>query len=167
MDKEALVRPSEQILRVVEVAAAYVLVVLFAIGVFDLVVIMIDLIVSGAIFDPDAGIEQIVAIVDRALLLFIIVEIYQTVVAYTRDESVVRIVIVAALIAVSRKIISFDTSAPPEELLISAGAFAVLLVAVVVALYVVRTTGSEKPEPDRVEPETTVPEGGRPAERTD
>lgn len=167
MDKEALVAPSEQILRVVEVAAAYVLVVLFAIGVFDLVVIMADLIISGAIFDPDAGIEQIVNIVDRALLLFIIVEIYQTVVAYTRDESVVRIVIVAALIAVSRKIISFDTSAPPQELLISAGAFALLLAAVVLALYVVRTTASQKPEPDRVEPETTVPEGGQRAERTD
>jgi uncharacterized membrane protein (DUF373 family) len=127
----------------------------------------VDLVISGAIFDPQEGIDEIVDIVDRALLLFIIVEIYQTVVAYTRDESVVRIVIVAALIAVSRKIISFDTSAPPQELLISAGAFALLLVAVVVALYVVRTTGSQKPEPDRVEPEATVPEGGRPAERTD
>jgi len=153
MDKEALVEPSEQILRVVEIAAAYVLVALFAIGVFDLLVIMGDLIISGDIFDPDAGIEQIVAIVDRALLLFIIVEIYQTVVAYTRDESVVRIVIVAALIAVSRKIISFDSGAAPEELLLSAAAFALLLAAVVVALYVVRVTS---PPGEKV----SVPEGG-------
>jgi len=159
MNKEALVAPSEQILRVVEIAAAYVLVALFAIGVFDLLVIMGDLIVSGDIFDPDAGIEQIVAIVDRALLLFIIVEIYQTVVAYTRDESVVRIVIVAALIAVSRKIISFDTAAAPQELLLSAAAFAILLAAVVAALYVVRATS---PPGEKV----SVPEGGR-RERAD
>ncbi len=162
MDKEALVAPSEQLLRVVEIIAAYVLVALFAIGVFDLLVILVDLVVSGAIFDPDAGIGQIIAIVDRALLLFIIVEIYQTVVAYTRDESVVRIVIVAALIAVSRKIISFDTSAAPEDLLLSAVAFAILLAAVVVALYVVRVTS---PSDEKV----SVPEGRsrEPIERQD
>jgi len=149
MEFERFVEPSETAIRLIEIAAAYILVVLFGVGVFDLIVTIFDLFRTGVIFDPDAGIDRIILVIDKALVLFIIVEIYQTIVAYSRDESVVRIVIVAALIAVSRKIISFrpgDYGTAFEALTFAATA-SLLLLALVAALYVVRTT----PRADGVE----------------
>jgi uncharacterized membrane protein (DUF373 family) len=142
MDFDRLVEPSEQAIRVVEIAAAYILVGLFAVGVFDLLLSIFELVRTGTIFQGDAGIDAIIDIIDRALVLFIIVEIYQTVLAYSREESVVRIVIVAALIAVSRKIISFRPSdyATTTEAFVFAAAATVLLLGLVAALYVVRRT---------------------------
>jgi uncharacterized membrane protein (DUF373 family) len=139
---DRLVEPSETAIRVVEVVAAYVLVGLFAVGVFDLLISIFELVRTGAIFDPDAGIDQILTVIDKALLLFIIVELYQTVVAYSRAESVTRIVIVAGLIAISRKIISFRPSEfdSTEALILNAVAFAILLLVLVVAYYLVVQT---------------------------
>jgi uncharacterized membrane protein (DUF373 family) len=142
VDLDRFVTPSETLLRVVEIVAAYLLAGLFAVGVLDLFISIIGLVRTGAIFDPDAGINRILDVIDKALLLFIIVELYQTVVAYTRDESVTRIVIIAGLIAISRKIISFRPGdfAGVTELIVNAAAYAVLLLALVVAYYVVQTT---------------------------
>jgi uncharacterized membrane protein (DUF373 family) len=146
VDLDRLIEPSETVIRVVEVTAAYLLVGLFAIGVLDLLISIFDLARTGVIFDPDEGIDAILTVIDKALLLFIIVELYQTVVAYSREESVTRIVIVAGLIAVSRKVISFrpDEFESTEALLINAVAFSLLLLVLVVAYYlVVRTERSE------------------------
>lgn len=137
---ERAVGISEQTMRVLEVIAAYVLVGLFALGVYDLVREIVVLLLSGKLREP----ASVVNLIDSVLLLFIIVEIYQTVVAYSREESVLRIVIVAGIIAVSRKIISFrpgDTTGTDE--LAFAATFAILLSALVVALYVVRRTEND------------------------
>ena len=142
VDLDRFVAPSETLIRVVEMIAAYLLAGLFAVGVLDLFISIIGLVRTGTIFDPDAGIDRILSVIDKALLLFIIVELSQTVVAYTRDESVTRIVIVAGLIAVARKIISFRPGdfAGVTELVANAATYAVLLVVLVVAYYVVQTT---------------------------
>ena len=144
MDHDRLVAPSEAAIRVVEIVAAYILVALFAIGVVDLLIQILEAVVasfrpggSPGIADP----EVVVGFIDTALLLFIIVEIYQTVVAYTREESVVRIVIIAAIIAVSRKIISFrpgDTIGTDD--LLFAASFGLLLIVLAGSLYMLRTT---------------------------
>ena len=171
VDFDRFVTPSETLIRMVEIVAAYLLAGLFAVGVVDLFISIAGLVRTGAIFDPDAGIDRILNVIDKALLLFIIVELYQTVVAYTRDESVTRIVIVAGLIAISRKIISFRPGdfAGVTELVANAGAYAALLLALVVAYYIVQTTetGTVNTEPraggSTVEPSdgdpTTVPDG--------
>jgi uncharacterized membrane protein (DUF373 family) len=163
VDLDRFVAPSETLIRVVEIVAAYLLAGLFAVGVIDLFISILGLVRTGDIFDPDAGIDRILNVIDKALLLFIIVELYQTVVAYTREESVTRIVIVAGLIAISRKIISFRPGdfAGVTELLANAGAYAVLLLALVVAYYVVQTTdpgdvptgGFREPSPERGPPD--------------
>ena len=160
VDLDRLVSPSETLIRVVEMVAAYLLAGLFAVGVLDLFITILGLVRTGVIFDPEAGIDRILAVIDKALLLFIIVELYQTVVAYTREEAVTRIVIVAGLIAVSRKIISFRPGdyAGPTELLVNAGAYAVLLLALVVAYYVVQTT--EEREDRGEEPGAELADGG-------
>jgi uncharacterized membrane protein (DUF373 family) len=139
---DRFIKPSETIIRGIEILAAYLLVGLFGIGVLDLLISIFGLVRTGIIFDPDAGIDAILTVIDKALLLFIIVELYQTVVAYSREKSVTRIVIVAALIAVSRKIISFrpDNFETLEALFVNATAFALLLLVLVVAYYVVQKT---------------------------
>ncbi len=140
MDVDDHVRITERLIQSVEIVAAYVLVLLFAVGVFDLGLTIFELVRTGAITRT----SEVIALIDTVLLLFIIVEIYQTVVAYTREESVVRIVIITGIIAVTRRVISFhpDDHAAAEALLTSAG-FAVLLAVLVGALHIVRRTSSE------------------------
>jgi uncharacterized membrane protein (DUF373 family) len=147
MDYDELVAPSEQAIRLVEIAAAYILVGLFAVGVLDLLLQIAGAVATSVRTGGEVGITDpnvVVGFIDTALLLFIIVEIYQTVVAYTREESVVRIVIIAAIIAVSRKVISFrpGDTVGTEDLLFAAS-FGLLLLVLVVALYVLRTTEGE------------------------
>jgi uncharacterized membrane protein (DUF373 family) len=144
-DLDRFVAPSETVIRAIEILAAYLLVGLFGIGVVDLLISIFELVRTGVIFDPDEGIDAILTVIDKALLLFIIVELYQTVVAYSREESVTRIVIVAGLIAVARKIISFRPGdfESLDALFVNAAAFALLLLVLVVAYYVVQKTEAE------------------------
>lgn len=150
MDYDALVAPSEDAIRLVEIAAAYILVGLFAVGVLDLLAQIADAALASIRSGGRVGITDptvVVGFIDTALLLFVIVEIYRTVVAYTREESVVRIVVIAGIIAVSRKIISFRPGeATTTEDLLFAGSFALLLFVLVLALYVLRTTEGNPPE---------------------
>lgn len=150
MDHDRLIEPSGEIIRLVEIVAAYILVLLFAIGVVDLMIQIAGATASSFRSGGQTGIadpQVVVGFIDTALLLFIIVEIYQTVVAYTREESVVRIVIIAAIIAVSRKIISFrpgDTIGTDD--LLFAVAFGFLLAVLTGALYILRETEAQLPE---------------------
>jgi uncharacterized membrane protein (DUF373 family) len=133
---EALATASEDVMRWLELGAAYFLVALFAIGVFDLGLSLYDLLISGRFTDPDAVID----LIDTVLVLLIIVEVYQTVIAFSRDEPVTRIVITAALIAIARKVISFrpDEFASTEEALLSAITFSILLAVLIAGFFVVR-----------------------------
>jgi uncharacterized membrane protein (DUF373 family) len=133
---ETLASSSEDVMRWLELGAAYFLVVLFAIGVFDLGLSLVNLFTSGEFTDPDAVID----LIDTVLVLLIIVEVYQTVIAFSRDEPVIRIVITAALIAIARKVISFrpDEFASTQEALLSAITFSILLAVLIAGFFVVR-----------------------------
>jgi uncharacterized membrane protein (DUF373 family) len=99
---------SEILVRLVETVTAYILVGLFAVGVFDLGLVILDLVLSGRITEA----SNVVDLIDTALLLLIIVEVYQTLVAYIQKDNegtVVRTVIYAGVIAMVRKIIVFQT----------------------------------------------------------
>lgn len=135
MDVDDHVAITERLIRALELTAAYVLVLLFGVGVFDLGLNIVTLVRTGRIAQTSAVID----LIDTVLLLFIIVEIYHTVIAYTREESVVRIVLVTGVIAITRRIISFHPAeyATPREALYPAVGFAVLLATLVIALYVV------------------------------
>jgi uncharacterized membrane protein (DUF373 family) len=145
MDPETLVEYSERSIRYVEIFAAYLLVVLFAVGVFDLVLLIGETFLDGSITDP----ETVIQFIDIFLLLFIIVEVYQTAVAYTQSRSVLRVVILAGVIAISRKIITFRPETFPSytDALINAASLALLLAVLVGALYLIRQT----PNPDDIE----------------
>jgi uncharacterized membrane protein (DUF373 family) len=134
-------------MRWLELGAAYFLVVLFAVGVFDLGLSLVELFTSGRFVDPDAVID----LIDTVLVLLIIVEVFQTVIAFSRDEPVIRIVINAALIAIARKVISFRFSEFDNvytDALVGAAALALLLAVLVGAFYVVRVNTSREAEAD-------------------
>ncbi|AFZ72200.1 Uncharacterized membrane protein, DUF373 family [Natronobacterium gregoryi] len=120
---------------------AYFTLILFLIGVFDLLLGLWTLITSGEFTDPVAVVE----LLDTVLLLLIIVEVHRTLIAYARDEPVVQIVIGAAIIAISREIISFriDEFDTATDALTAASGFGILLIGLVIAYFVVRYTENE------------------------
>ncbi|WP_128475985.1 phosphate-starvation-inducible PsiE family protein [Halorussus pelagicus] len=138
---ERILDMSESLIRYVEVVAALVLVVLFAIGVFDLGLQIFQTAVSGDITDP----LVVVGFIDTALLLFIIVEVYETVVAYTQESNtrrIVRLVIYTGVIAMVRKAIIFRTGEYSSEnaALLAATAYTIIILGLAVLLLVERRT---------------------------
>ncbi|MFB6217979.1 MAG: phosphate-starvation-inducible PsiE family protein [Halobacteriaceae archaeon] len=154
VEEYPVVEFSERLMRVVEVVAAYVLVFLFAVGVFDLGLRIGDAVVAA--FRPDTGSditdpEVVVGFIDTALLLFIIVEIYQTVVAYTRasgTQQIVRLVIYAGIIAMVRKAIIFRTDTYPTvvDALTAAASYTAILLGLGVVLFVTYRFGPDPAE---------------------
>jgi uncharacterized membrane protein (DUF373 family) len=134
---ERLVSLSERVMQDVELVAAFVLVVLFAIGVFDLGLQIVGEIRSGDISDP----LTVIGFIDTALLLFIIVEVYQTVIAYARSDEtarILRLVIFTGVIALVRKAIvyrtgEFDTKV---DALLVAASYGLLTLTLAVLLFV-------------------------------
>ena len=138
---ERVLTTSEHLLRYVEVIAAVVLVILFAIGVFDLGLQIFESALSGSITDP----LVVVGFIDTALLLFIIVEVYQTVVAYTQESEtrrIVRLVIYTGVIAMVRKAIIFRTGEYADETaaLLAAGSYTLIILGLATLLIVERRT---------------------------
>jgi uncharacterized membrane protein (DUF373 family) len=127
----------------VELVAAAVFAVLFAVGVVDLILQIVDAVRSGDITDP----LVVIGFIDTGLLLLIIVEVYETVIAYTEESDtrrIVRLVIYTGVIAMVRKIIIFRTGeyATTQEALFAATGYAVLILGLVALLLVERGVGT-------------------------
>jgi len=133
-----LTSPSEELMHWLVLGTAYVLIALFLLGVVDVAVGLYELVSSREFTEPRA----IVDLLDTVLLLLIIVEVHRTLLAYVRDEPVVRIVVGAGIVAVAREIISFQVGAfeSPEQALIAAGALAILLAVLAAAFVFVPTS---------------------------
>ena len=126
----------------VELAAATVFAVLFAIGVIDLIIQIIVATRSGRITDPIV----VIGFIDTGLLLLIIVEVYQTVIAYIQEDDtrrIVRLVIYTGVIAMVRKAIIFRTGeyATVQDALFAAGSYAIIIFALVSLLFAERVYG--------------------------
>mgnify|MGYP006275032011 FL=1 len=126
--------------QIVELAAAGVFALLFGIGVVDLGLQIAKEIISGRITDP----QVVIGFIDTGLLLLIIVEVYQTVVAYVRQSDtrkIVRLVIYTGVIAMVRKVIIFRTTEYPSvgDALLAAVAYTVIILGLIGLLYVERT----------------------------
>ncbi|WP_435067976.1 phosphate-starvation-inducible PsiE family protein [Haloplanus sp. C73] len=144
MDERRVSDGLERAMRALELGTAGLLVVLFAVGAVDFGLQILELGTSGRITDPRA----VVGLIDTALLLFIIVEVFLTVIAYSRDESVVRIVLGAGLIAIARKIITFRTGAyaSTETALFAAASYGGLLAVLGAVFYGISHHAGEAPE---------------------
>lgn len=139
--------PSVAAMQWLVLGAAYFTIVLFLIGVVDLLIGLWNLVTSGEFTDPLAVVE----LLDTVLLLLIIVEVHRTLIAYARDEPVVRIVVGAAIIAIAREIISFRVGDFETEVdaLVAAGGFGVLLVALIAAYFIVQYAEVDEPTYNR------------------
>lgn len=126
---------SELFMEVLEILTALLMVVLFAVGVFDLGLRLFELGVNGTYTDPN----EVVKLIDTALLLLIIVEIYRTIVAYIEDLKILPLVINVAIIAMARKVIIFRTGKFPtySDALTAAAAYGLLLTILIGAFYFV------------------------------
>ncbi|MFB6125127.1 MAG: phosphate-starvation-inducible PsiE family protein [Halanaeroarchaeum sp.] len=134
-----LVGSLDYFVKVVELVAAFVFAVLFAIGVVVLSLQIVHATQSGTITDP----LVVVGFIDTGLLLLIFVEVYQTVVAYTRENEtreIVRLVLYTGVIAMVRKAIIFRTGeyGASSEALLASLAYAVLIVGLGILLFVER-----------------------------
>ena len=128
----------------VELAAATVFAVLFAVGVIDLIIQIVVATRSGRITDPIV----VIGFIDTGLLLLIIVEVYQTVLAYVEESDtrrIVRLVIYTGVIAMVRKAIIFRTGeyATVQDALLAAGAYAIIIFALVSLLFAERVYGAD------------------------
>jgi uncharacterized membrane protein (DUF373 family) len=126
----------------VELAAATVFAVLFAVGVFDLTLQIYGAVRDGTITDP----LVVIGFIDTGLLLLIIVEVYQTVLAYVEESDprrIVQLVIYTGVIAMVRKIIIFRTGeyGSVQDALVVAGAYTVVVFALVGLLIAERVYG--------------------------
>ncbi|MFB6081635.1 MAG: phosphate-starvation-inducible PsiE family protein [Halanaeroarchaeum sp.] len=136
---DELVTGIDRFIRGVELVAAFVFAVLFAIGVVDLSLQILDAVRRGTITDP----LVVVGFIDTGLLLLIIVEVYQTVLAYIRENEtrrIVRLVLYTGVIAMVRKAIIFRTGeyTSTGAALEASLAYAVLIVGLAILLFVDR-----------------------------
>lgn len=138
--------PSANLMRWLVLLTAYFLLVLFLIGVFDLLLGLYDLITTGRFTEPLA----VVDLLNTVLLLLIIVEVHRTLLAYAREEPVIRIVIGAAIIAIAREIIGFQIAGfeSASAALTAAAAFALLLLALIAAYLAVWRIDPTLSEPE-------------------
>ena len=134
----------------VELAAAGLFALLFGIGVVDLALQIVESVPTGEITNPDV----VISFIETGLLLLIIVEVYQTVVAYIEQSDtrrIVRLVIYTGVIAMVRKVIIFRTSeySTTQDALFAAVAYGVVILGLVALLYVERSIGASLvPETD-------------------
>ena len=126
----------------VELAAAALFALLFGIGVVDLAIQIAETIPTGEITDPNT----VIGFIETGLLLLIIIEVYETVVAYIEQSDtrrIVRLVIYTGVIAMVRKVIIYRTSeyATAEDALFAAISYAIVILGLVALLYVERSVG--------------------------
>jgi uncharacterized membrane protein (DUF373 family) len=134
---------TNRFIHAVELIAAAVFAVLFAIGVVDLIIQIVGAVQSGRITDP----LVVIGFIDTGLLLLIIVEVYETVIAYTEENDtrvIVRLVIYTGVIAMVRKAIIFRTTeyASTEAALFAAVSYTVIILGLVALLAVERQYGN-------------------------
>ena len=121
----------DRIVTILQAGIALFLVVVLLIGVINLLATFAQAALSVELLGYKNAVGLISTTIDIVLYLFIVIELYKTIIAYVSARSVVRAVIHAGLIAVVRQIIIFkpDQLESTEAALMTAGVYVILLVA--------------------------------------
>jgi len=127
---ERIIGWMDRVVVVVEGVVAAILVVMAVWGAIGL-----GLATFGAISAREPLNVVFVELVDVALLVFILVELFRIAIAYMRHENVIPTVMEAALVAIARKFVIFDTHAAPMDMMLKAFALAALLLAVSISWF--------------------------------
>ncbi|MFA5867110.1 MAG: phosphate-starvation-inducible PsiE family protein [Actinomycetota bacterium] len=131
---ERYTRFIEDAVVVAEVLIAGIMLILIILGVAYLVVSLVASFGEGFVFDHD----RLIKLLDIALIVFIIIELFRITLAYITGERVMPTVIEAAFVAVGRKIVLYEFK---SDGLYGALSLAALLAVVAAAHYLTR----EKP----------------------
>ncbi|MFB6204667.1 MAG: phosphate-starvation-inducible PsiE family protein [Candidatus Nanohaloarchaea archaeon] len=131
----SLALKADRLMDILQLFVVYLLVVLFGIGVYDLGVKLFSFVVTGKIVNP----ANVVAILDTALLLFLVVEVFRTSVAHLEDKKVLPLVIDVAIIGVVRSLITFRVGeySQPVDALLASSSYALTLVVLIGGYYIV------------------------------
>lgn len=139
---ETYVSLLERLIEGLLLTAATIFLLLFAIGVVDLALQIVGAVQSGRITDP----LVVVGFIDTGLLLLIIIEVYETVLAYVHESEtrrIVRLIIYTGVIAMVRKVIIFRTGeySTTQDALFAAIAYTIIIFGLVGLLVVERMYG--------------------------
>lgn len=129
----------DEAVTILQATLAFVLVAVLLIGVINLVATFIQAARAFELLGYKNAIGLISTTIDIVLYLFIVIELFRTIIAYVEAESVVRAVIHAGLIAVVRQIIIFKPSDADstEQALMLASIYLILLVGLLLGFYLV------------------------------
>lgn len=129
----------ERVVKILQTAVASFLVVVLVIGVVNLVATFVQAVLAVEILGYKNAVGLISTTIDIVLYLFIVIELFRTIIAYVEAKNVVKAVIHAGLIAVVRQIIIFKPgdAGTPTEALLTAAVFVVLLFGLLLGFYLV------------------------------
>lgn len=125
---------------------ALFLVAVLVVGVVNLVATFVQAALAVELLGYNNAIGLISTTIDIVLYLFIVIELYRTIIAYVSAKNVVEAVVHAGLIAVVRQIIIFKPGdlESTEAALMTAGAYVLLLAGLLLGFYLVhRENGVE------------------------
>ncbi|MFB6116095.1 MAG: phosphate-starvation-inducible PsiE family protein [Candidatus Nanosalina sp.] len=130
-----LAERAEKAMNYLQLAVAYILLILFAVAVYDLALMLFEHFVTGQIFEP----VNVISILETALLLFLIVEVFRTSVAHLEGLAVLPLVIDVAIIGVARSLITYRVEAYASKMdaLLAGASYSLILLVLVGAFYIV------------------------------
>ncbi|WP_436927151.1 phosphate-starvation-inducible PsiE family protein [Halosimplex amylolyticum] len=123
----------------IQAVIALVLVVVLVVGVINLLATLVRAAQAFEILGYKNAVGLINTTIDIVLYLFIVIELFRTIVAYVEAKNVVKAVIHAGLIAVVRQIIIFKPSdvESSEDAIMLAGVYLLLLVGLFLGFFLV------------------------------
>jgi uncharacterized membrane protein (DUF373 family) len=138
-DLDTVTRLLDRSVNLLQTAIALFLVVVLLLGVLNLVATFVKAALAVELLGYNSAISLISTTIDIVLYIFIVIELYRTIIAYVEARNVVMAVIHAGLIAVVRQIITFKPGEAddPETALLTAGIYFVLLVGLLAGFFVV------------------------------
>lgn len=129
----------EESVSVLQIGVALFLVVVLLIGVVNLVATFIQAALAVELLGYKNAIGLISTTIDIVLYLFIVIELFRTIIVYVEGENVVMAVIHAGLIAVVRQILIFKPGdmGSPTEAILTAGVYVLLLGGLLLGFFLV------------------------------
>jgi uncharacterized membrane protein (DUF373 family) len=129
----------DAVIEYTQISVAVLLALLLVGGVVNLALLLGRSVIAQDILLLEDTFTLIADAIDLVLYLFIVVELYRTVVAYVEARSVVRAVVHAGIIGVTRQIITFKPGdyADAGATLMAGATYTLLLLALFVGFYVV------------------------------
>ncbi|WP_414837596.1 phosphate-starvation-inducible PsiE family protein [Candidatus Nanosalina sp. VS9-1] len=139
-----LAKKMERVMDYLQLAVVVILVILFGIAVYDLGLELYELIITGQFYDP----ISLIGILETALLLFLIVEVFRTSVAHLEGLKVLPLVVDVAIIGIVRSIITFrlDDFQTMTDAVLASLAYAIILSVLIASFFIVHRQQRKSPE---------------------